>query len=68
MNAARRRRYLFERGDGGRRVVQLPSAVVGHDHAGRPNLHGLPGVLGGDDALEQDRQAGYGLEPLHVLP
>ena len=24
-------------------------------------------VLGGDDALEQDRQAGYGLEPLHVL-
>jgi hypothetical protein len=24
-------------------------------------------VLGGDDALEQDRQGRYGLEPLHVL-
>lgn len=34
--------YLFERRDGGRRIVQLPGSVVGHDHAGRPRLHGLP--------------------------
>jgi hypothetical protein len=37
--------YLFKRGYGGRRVVKLPPAMVGHDHARRPNLYGFPGCL-----------------------
>jgi hypothetical protein len=41
--------------------------VVGDDHAGHPGLHCSPRVLSGDDALEKDRHAGYGLEPLYIL-
>lgn len=34
--------YLLEGADGGRDVVQLAGAVVGHDDAGRAVLHGEP--------------------------
>jgi hypothetical protein len=37
--------YLFERRYGGRRVVKLPRAVVGHDDTLRPGLHSFPGCL-----------------------
>jgi hypothetical protein len=60
--------YLLEGADGGRDVVQLAGAVVGHDDAGRAVLHGEPRVFCSDHSLHQDRQRGDGLQPLHILP
>lgn len=52
----------------GRAPVQLPAPVVGHDDALDAVLHRQLGVLLGQDAFDNDRQAGDGLQPVDVLP
>lgn len=48
--------------------VQLPPSVVGHDDALNAVLHSQLSVLLGQDALDDDREAGDGLQPGDVLP
>lgn len=42
--------------------------MVGHDDALDAMFHGQLGVLFGQDPLDDDRQPGDGLQPVHILP
>ena len=42
--------------------------MIGHDDPLYPVLHGQLRVLLGQDALDDDGQAGEGLQPVDVLP
>ena len=53
---------------GGRRAVELAAAVVGDDDAGGAVLDRERRVLGGQDALDQDRQRALGGERREVAP
>lgn len=48
--------------------VQLSPPMVGHNDALDAMLHSQLGVLLGQDPLDDDRQTGDGLQPVHVLP
>ena len=49
-------------------AVELAAAVVGDDDAGGTVLEGELGVLGGEEALDQDRDAALGGEVGEVGP
>lgn len=52
----------------GRAPVQLSPPMVWHNDALDAMLHGQLSVLLGQDSLDDNRQAGDGLQPVHVLP
>ena len=49
-------------------AVQLPGAVVRHDDRGRSMINRLPRIVGGVDALRDDRSAPRVANPLEVVP
>lgn len=51
-----------------RAAVQLPPPVVGHNDTLDAVLHGHLGVFLGQDALDDDGEAGDRLQPVDVLP
>jgi MFS family permease len=53
---------------GGDSAVELATAMVGHHHAVRAGVHGPPGVIGVQDSLDQDGQAGLVPEPGQIRP
>ena len=52
----------------GRASVQLSPPVVGHDDALDAVLQGQLCILLGQDALDDNGEAGDGLQPVNVLP
>ena len=60
--------HLGQRVERGRDAVQLPATVIRDDHSRRTVLAGELRVLGGEDPLDDERQAAHAAQPLQVAP